>query len=52
MAETKLVVESREQLWSLLIEAVQIEHMIMCQYLYACFSLRTEPISTAGSNRA
>jgi hypothetical protein len=43
MAETKLVVESREQLWSLLIEAVQIEHMIMCQYLYACFSLKTEP---------
>src|ERR1700751_5409548 len=43
MAETKLVVEHREQLWSLLIEAAQIEHMIMCQYLYACFSLRTEP---------
>ena len=43
MAEKKLVVESREQLWSLLIEAVQIEHMIMCQYLYACFSLKTEP---------
>jgi hypothetical protein len=43
MAETKLVVEHREQLWSLLIEAAQIEHMIMCQYLYACFSLKTEP---------
>jgi len=43
MAETRLVVEHREQLWSLLIEAAQIEHMIMCQYLYACFSLRTEP---------
>jgi len=42
MAEKELVVESREQLWSLLIEAVQIEHMIMCQYLYACFSLKTE----------
>ena len=43
MAETKLVVEHREQLWGLLVEAAQIEHMIMCQYLYACFSLRTEP---------
>jgi len=43
MAEPKLVVEHREQLWSLLVEAAQIEHMIMCQYLYACFSLKTEP---------
>ena len=33
MAEPKLVVEHREQLWSLLVEAAQIEHMIMCQYL-------------------
>jgi hypothetical protein len=29
---------TREQLWSLL-----IEHMIMCQYLYAGFGLKTEP---------
>ena len=43
MAETKLVVEHREHLWSLLVEAAQIEHMIMCQYLYACFSLKAEP---------
>ena len=43
MAETRLVVEHREQLWSLLVEAAQYEQMIMCQYLYACFSLRTEP---------
>ena len=43
MAETPLVVEHREQLWSLLVEAAQIEHMIMCQYLYACFSLKTDP---------
>ena len=43
MTETRLVVEHREQLWSLLIEAAQFEHMIMCQYLYACFSLKTEP---------
>jgi hypothetical protein len=43
MTETRLVVEDREHLWSLLVEAAQIEHMIMCQYLYACFSLKTEP---------
>jgi hypothetical protein len=43
MAETKLVVQHREHLWSLLVEAAQFEHMIMCQYLYACFSLKTEP---------
>jgi hypothetical protein len=43
MAETRLAVEHREQLWSLLVEAARFEHMIMCQYLYACFSLRTEP---------
>jgi Ferritin-like len=43
MAETKLVVQHREQLWSLLVEAAQFEHLIMCQYLYACFSLKTDP---------
>ena len=43
MAEPRLVVEHREHLWSLLVEAAQYEHMIMCQYLYACFSLKTEP---------
>ena len=43
MAETKLVVDNREQLWTLLVEAVQIEHMVMCQYLYACSSLKTDP---------
>jgi hypothetical protein len=43
MAEQKLVIEHREQLWSLLVEAAQIENMIMCQYLYACWSLKTDP---------
>jgi hypothetical protein len=43
MTEPTLVVENREQLWNLLIQAVQIEHLIMCQYLYASFSLRTGP---------
>jgi len=43
MTETKLVVENREHLWNLLIQAAQIEHLIMCQYLYATFSLKTGP---------
>jgi hypothetical protein len=43
MAETKLVVEHREHLWNLLIQAAQVEHLIMCQYLYASFSLKTGP---------
>src|SRR5215471_19159771 len=43
MPETKLVVENREHLWNLLIQASQIEHLIMCQYLYASFSLKTGP---------
>ena len=40
MAEPALVVESREHLWYLLTEASQLEHMIMCQYLFAAFSLK------------
>lgn len=54
MAETKLVVENREHLWNLLIQAAQIEHLIMCQYLYATFSLKTGPDEglTAGQAEA
>jgi len=40
MAETRIVVEHREHLWWLLAEASQLEHGIMCQYLYAAFSLK------------
>src|SRR5262245_49873619 len=42
LAEPVLVVESREHLWYLLTEASQLEHMIMCQYLYAMFSLKVD----------
>ncbi|MGD0558971.1 MAG: ferritin-like protein [Streptosporangiaceae bacterium] len=35
-----VVVQSRSQLWFLLAEAAQLEHMIMCQYLFAGFSIR------------
>jgi hypothetical protein len=40
MTEPKIVVSNREELWFLLAEAAQLEHMIMCQYLYAEFSLK------------
>ena len=40
VTEPKVVVAHREQLWWLLAEAAQLEHMIMCEYLYAEFSLR------------
>jgi Ferritin-like len=40
MAEPRVVVAHREDLWWLLAEAAQLEHMIMCQYLFAEFSLK------------
>jgi hypothetical protein len=40
MSEPKIVVAHREHLWWLLAEAAQLEHMIMCQYLFAEFSLK------------
>ena len=41
--EPKIVVEHRKELSYLLCQAAEIEHLAMCQYLYAAFSLRTEP---------
>jgi nitroreductase len=38
--EPRVVVAHREDLWWLLSEAAQLEHMIMCQYLFAEFSLK------------
>jgi hypothetical protein len=38
--EPRIVVAHREHLWWLLTEAAQLEHMIMCQYLYAELSLK------------
>ena len=40
MTEPRVVVAHREHLWWLLAEALQLEHMIMCQYLFAEFSLK------------
>lgn len=36
-------VPSREQLFHALSEAAEIEHCLMCTYLYAAFSLKTDP---------
>jgi Ferritin-like len=54
MAEPRVVVANREDLWWLLAEASQLEHMIMCQYLFAEFSLKqgTEEGLTSGQAEA
>jgi hypothetical protein len=41
MAESEIVIANREHLWWLLVEAAQLEHMIMCEYLFAEFSLES-----------
>jgi hypothetical protein len=41
-AEPDVVIGSREQLLHLLAEASEIEHTLMCSYLYAAFSLKRE----------
>lgn len=38
--EPDIVIGSREQLFHLLAEAAEIEHTLMCSYLYAAFSLK------------
>jgi hypothetical protein len=38
--EKPFVIEHREALYYMLCEAAELEHGIMCQYLYAAFSLR------------
>ncbi|MET0657407.1 MAG: ferritin-like protein [Steroidobacteraceae bacterium] len=39
--ETDIVIGPREQLFHLIAEASEIEHTLMCSYLYAAFSLKT-----------
>jgi len=41
VAGSPIVVSHRKELSYLLCQAAEIEHMAMCQYLYAAFSLRT-----------
>ena len=40
MASSRTLPNTREQLWGILCEAAEIEHNLMCCYLYACFSLK------------
>ena len=40
VAGQAVVIGSREQLLHLLAEAAEIEHTLMCSYLYAAFSLK------------
>jgi CDGSH-type Zn-finger protein/uncharacterized Fe-S cluster protein YjdI len=42
MQEPAITIRSREELLYLLAEAAEIEHNLMCCYLYAAFSLKTE----------
>jgi hypothetical protein len=39
-AETPIILGPREQVFHLLAEASEIEHTLMCTYLYAAFSLK------------
>jgi hypothetical protein len=41
VAEPAIRIESREQLLYLLAEAAEIEHNLMCCYLFAAFSLKS-----------
>lgn len=43
MSNTHPRLPSREQLFHALSEAAEIEHCLMCTYLYAAFSLKTDP---------
>ncbi|HYF57846.1 MAG TPA: ferritin-like protein [Burkholderiaceae bacterium] len=52
--EPEIVVGGREQLLQLLAEAAEIEHTLMCSYLYAAFSLKdgSEPGLSAAQGEA
>jgi len=41
--ERGIVVEHRKELTYLVSQAAELEHSLMAQYLFAAFSLRTEP---------
>jgi hypothetical protein len=42
LTEAPIVVENREEIIFLLTEASELEHMLMLQYLFAAFSLKTD----------
>lgn len=41
--EPSIILGGRTQLFHLLAEAAEVEHTLMCTYLYAAFSLKSEP---------
>jgi hypothetical protein len=41
--EPEIVIENRKELTYLLCQAAELEHALMCEYLYAAFSLKTAP---------
>ncbi len=45
-AEPPIIIENRKTLTYLLCEAAELEHALMCEYLYAAFSLKTEADET------
>jgi hypothetical protein len=44
--EPEIVIENRKELTYLLCQAAELEHALMCEYLYAAFSLKTAPDAT------
>lgn len=50
--EPEIVIGSREQIFHLLAEAAEIEHTLMCSYLYAAFSLKDRVESTLSEKEA
>lgn len=47
--EPDIIIGSREQIFHLLAEAAEIEHTLMCSYLYAAFSLKVDDPSFSAS---
>ena len=43
MGEAVIVVGDRKELTYLLSQAAELEHGLMCEYLYAAFSLKSAP---------
>jgi hypothetical protein len=46
--ESAIVVEDRKELTYLLSQAAELEHGVMCEYLYAAFSLKARQARDCG----
>ena len=49
--EPPIVIEDREELIFMLSEAAALEHMVMCEYLFAAFSLKREESEGVTANQ-